>query len=331
MIELSDEQASLGPTVFKSPKGSCVVMTGKAGSGKTFTINRTFEGVPSIIRVAPTGLAASLIGGVTIDRMVPLMQVGEYFDPNLSTANLKEQLFERCGRWERDKSGTVKLYKNGHAKGKPMANQAVQRRFQPNRFAVHATASYVVVDEPFMIRCDKIDCFDRCMRIAMKKPHVPFGGVTVIFAGDPAQFGPVIVTDEDRDIDDEAKLKALGYKAPFGFLQAKVFEKVEPITVKLTKIFRQESKVDGNLLIRVATGTSTQADLAQLNQNVRKKAPFDSIVLTTNNYRANLWNDQQLNLCSGESFVFKSARIGTAGMPRCHQDQWALHKRQGTH
>lgn len=311
-MSLSKEQASLGPAVFNSPRGTCIIMTGKAGTGKTFTINETFQHTRGVLRIAPTGLAASLIEGVTIDRMIPLMHVGEYWNPDLPTYKWKDELFEKYGKFERDSNGQVKRYKKGFQKGNPQPNGSVARRFLPYRYEVLSAVSFLIVDEPYMIRCDKIDCLDRCLRIAKKEPHTPFGGVTVVFAGDPAQFGPVIVNDEEKGVNDEQELTDRGYRAPFGFLQAKVFEKLQPIHIRLSKIFRQESKVDGNLLIRVATGTSTPSDLSRLNENVRDKAPFDSIVLTTNNYRANQWNNQQLLKCSGQPFSFRAEKTGTA-------------------
>jgi len=247
-----------------------------------------------------------------LDRMIPLMYVGEYWDPSTPTYKWKESLFEKYGKYERDKNGDVKRYKKGFQKGQPQLNGAVNRRFLPYRYEALSAVSYLIVDEPYMIRCDKIDCLDRCLRIAKKEPHKPFGGVKVVFAGDPAQFGPVIVEDEVRGIHDEKELRERGYVAPFGFLQAKVFESLEPVLINLTKIFRQESIIDGNLLIRVATGTSTPADLDKLSENVRDKAPFDSIVLTTNNYRADQWNTQQLLRCGGEPFSFRAEKTGTA-------------------
>ena len=79
----------------------------------------------------------------------------------------------------------------------------------------------------------------------------------------------------------------------------------------LSKIYRQEDKIDGLILSRIRVGSQTDLDLAALNRNVTDKCHPRATVLTP--YRAQMHrvNDQMLARLDTEELVFECKRTGT--------------------
>ena len=61
----------------------------------------------------------------------------------------------------------------------------------PERLRLYAAADAILIDEISMLRADTVDAIDRLLRRA-RRSHLPFGGVRVIFVGDPYQLAPVV-------------------------------------------------------------------------------------------------------------------------------------------
>ena len=78
-------------------------------------------------------------------------------------------------------------------------------------------AKVLIIDEYSMVRCDHIDFMDKAMREA-RKIDEPFGGIIVVFVGDPAQLPPV-ATEEDRK-----QLEQWGYEYPFDITQSDIWK-----------------------------------------------------------------------------------------------------------
>lgn len=133
--------------------GENVFLTGSAGTGKTFVINKYIEylkerGISPAI-VAPTGIAASHIGGKTIHSFFSI-GIKEYID-------------------------------DGYI------NWLTRQRFLSGRLR---DLKVLIIDEISMVSPELFFSMDRILR-AFKKADDPFGGVQVILSGDFFQLPPI--------------------------------------------------------------------------------------------------------------------------------------------
>lgn len=133
--------------------GENVFLTGSAGTGKTFVINKYIEylkerGISPAI-VAPTGIAASHIGGKTIHSFFSI--------------GIKEYIDDGYINWL-----TRQRFLNGRLKD----------------------LKVLIIDEISMVSPELFSSMDRILR-AFKKTDEPFGGVQVILSGDFFQLPPI--------------------------------------------------------------------------------------------------------------------------------------------
>ncbi len=143
-----------------------IFMTGKAGTGKsTFLRYITENTKKSYVVLAPTGIAAVNVGGVTMHSFFripfkPLLPD----DPDLAPDRLRQRL----------------KYTREHRK--------LLRKLD-----------LIIIDEISMVRADIIDFMDRILRVYCRRRHEPFGGKQLLLVGDIFQLDPV-VTGDMRDI-----------------------------------------------------------------------------------------------------------------------------------
>ncbi len=133
--------------------GENVFLTGSAGTGKTYVINKYIKylkerGVRPAI-VAPTGIAASHIGGKTIHSFFSI-GIREYIE-------------------------------DGYL------NWLVRQKFLQARFR---NLKILIIDEISMASPELFFAMDKILR-AFKQSNEPFGGIQVIFSGDFFQLPPI--------------------------------------------------------------------------------------------------------------------------------------------
>lgn len=143
-----------------------VFMTGKAGTGKsTFLKYITEHTRKSYVVLAPTGIAAVNVGGVTMHSFFripfkPLLPD----DPDFAVDRLKQRM----------------KYSREHQK-------------------LIRSLDLIIIDEISMVRADIIDFMDKLLRVYTGQRHEPFGGKQLLLVGDIFQLEPV-VTGDMRDI-----------------------------------------------------------------------------------------------------------------------------------
>lgn len=144
-----------------------VYMTGRAGTGKsTFLRHIVKHTKKKTVVLAPTGIAAVNVGGVTIHSFFKMpLHPFALDDVNYTTPNkLKDRL-----KYNKEK---IKLLQQ---------------------------IELIVIDEVSMVRADILDFIDLILRTYTNKRNIPFGGKQLLLVGDAFQLEPV-VTHEDWDI-----------------------------------------------------------------------------------------------------------------------------------
>ncbi len=145
---------------------SSVFMTGRAGTGKSTFLRYIVQNIKKkTVVLAPTGIAAVNVGGVTLHSFfrIPL-QPFALDDVNYSTP-------ERVRQMQKFNSEKIKLLQE---------------------------VELIVIDEVSMVRADIFDFIDRVLRVYTRR-NVPFGGKQILMVGDAFQLEPV-TRGEDWDI-----------------------------------------------------------------------------------------------------------------------------------
>ncbi|MBT8219557.1 MAG: AAA family ATPase [Bacteroidia bacterium] len=147
----------------------------------------------------------------------------------------------------------------------------------------------IIIDEISMVRADMIDNIDRFLRIN-RDYEWPFGGVQMIFFGDPFQLPPVIRNDEYR------LLSEWGYESGY-FFDAHIFESGFFFqTIELTKIYRQKEKYFIRLLDDVRMNRMDMEGLKIFNERYlpdHQRQPFQ-ITVSPRNYNVDRINAEEL-------------------------------------
>lgn len=141
---------------------SSIFLTGKAGTGKSTFLRYIIQHTrKNYVVLAPTGIAAVNVGGVTLHSFFsipfkPLLPD----DPEFAIRNLRRRL---------------KLSK---------AKQKLIKKLE-----------LVVIDEISMVRADIIDFIDKVLRVYSGNMRKPFGGKQLLLVGDMFQLEPVVTAD----------------------------------------------------------------------------------------------------------------------------------------
>lgn len=132
--------------------GESVLLTGPAGSGKTYVLNqfitRAKQEGKHVSVTATTGLAATHLGGTTIHAWAGI-GVSDYIAPGFADHIAK-------GRRE-----------------------------------IIEKTDVLIIDEISMLHDFRLDMVDEVCRLVRKKPDVPFGGIQLVMSGDFFQLPPI--------------------------------------------------------------------------------------------------------------------------------------------
>jgi hypothetical protein len=258
-----------------------VFITGKAGTGKTTFLKYIKESTQkNSVVVAPTGVAAINAGGVTMHSFFQLPfgpfvpgSVGGFNNQNIAT----------------DKHS---LFRNIH--------------FTSSKRELLQELELLIIDEVSMVRCDMLDAMDTILRHFRRQPHLPFGGVQVIYIGDMFQLPPVIPQSEWNILQEF-------YESPF-FFASRAIKEAPPLYIELKKIYRQNEQHFIDILNRVRNNKPQPADLQELNNKYDPafNAPPGEkyITLSTHNRKADVINEAELKKLPGKLYSFKAEISG---------------------
>ena len=161
----------------------------------------------------------------------------------------------------------------------------------------------LVIDEISMARADLIDQIDGRLRQA-RENNQPFGGVRMIFFGDPYQLPPVVRREEIKTFQNK-------WKTPF-FFGARAFAEGQFQTFVMTKVYRQTDPVFINVLEEVRQGRLTPSGLNALN--ARHRAELDDqeflVTLSGTNADAAVINRAKLDALPGSVVTYQAKITG---------------------
>ena len=162
-IDLDNQELQQALQIIQYTRRS-LFLTGKAGSGKStllkYICNTTKK---KYVVLAPTGIAAINVGGVTLHSFFkipfhPLLPN----DSRFSYRHIRETL-----KYNNEKKKLLR------------------------------ELELIIIDEISMVRADIIDFIDKILRVYNRNMHEPFGGKQLLLVGDMYQLEPV-VKEEDR-------------------------------------------------------------------------------------------------------------------------------------
>ena len=185
--------------------------------------------------------------------------------------------------------------------------QSIKKNNVDDKKNIYKKLEAIVIDEVSMVRADVLDCMDRFLRLNGKTSEEPFGGLQIIFIGDLYQLPPVITSQEKE-------IFLSQYKSPY-FFSAKSFENFKMEFIELEKIYRQQDERFISLLNSIRNKTTTEEDIALLNQRVNSDYIPEEyyIYLTPKNVDADAINEEKLDQLKGKMHTFDAHIKGSFG------------------
>ncbi|XP_008834524.1 ATP-dependent DNA helicase PIF1 isoform X1 [Nannospalax galili] len=150
----------------------------------------------------------------------------------------------------------------------------------------------LVIDEISMVEADLFDKLEAVAR-AVRQQNKPFGGIQLIICGDFLQLPPV----------------TKGLQPPRFCFQAKSWRRCVPVTVELTKVWRQADQTFISLLQAVRLGRCSDEVTRQLRATAAHKVGQDGIMATrlcTHQDDVALTNKKCLQELPGEVHSFEA-------------------------
>ena len=173
--------------------------------------------------------------------------------------------------------------------------------FGKEKRRIIASLDLLIIDEISMVRSDLLDAIDSVLR-RYRDRYKPFGGVQLLMIGDLQQLTPVVTPE------DEVLLKPY-YDTPY-FFGSKALQQIEYVTILLDKVYRQEDATFLDVLNHIREAHPTADDINILNQRCQPafipKPGEGYIRLTTHNYLADNYNDNELKKLPGHSYTFQA-------------------------
>ncbi|MDE6226253.1 MAG: AAA family ATPase [Muribaculaceae bacterium] len=266
-IDLNNPEFQQAYRLLKDTNAN-VFLTGRAGTGKSTFLRFICRNIDKkYVILAPTGVAAVNVGGVTIHSFfqMPLRPVPPD-DPDYSVASFKNP-----------------------------------KKYNRNKRKLLKEIELIIIDEVSMVRPDMIDFIDRVLRGVTGKRGLPFGGVQLLLVGDIFQLEPVVNPDTrlilSKYYSDFFFFNALAYKSVnlVSVELKKIYRQNDPNFIGVLDRVRKNQVTWDDL------------NLLNKNVNREEKEMDDKfgITLTTRRDIASSINKEKMESLPGEEYIFK--------------------------
>jgi ATP-dependent DNA helicase PIF1 len=271
--------------ILKSGKNAFI--TGAAGSGKTYLLNRYIDwlkgcGINAAV-TASTGVAATHLNGITIHSWTGL--------------GVREELSER---------DIKELVKRGY----------LRRRF--------LGTSVLVIDEVSMLAGYQLDLADQLFR-AFKQVDAPFGGVQVVLCGDFFQLPPIKRFNPDVKTKKPLPQTSFVFSEPEdgGGGQDSVFAYSSAawknLDLKICYLDEQHRQSDRDYLgalnaIRANAADEKTRKYLRTRIGAKIEMPIEPTKLYTHNVDVEVENNLELAKIESKEFSYKMELIGPAAL-----------------
>lgn len=248
-----------------------VFLSGVAGAGKSYVIERFVtilrnhyasmsddpgDAAGKVVVTAATGMAATNIGGTTIH--------------SYSGLGICSEPLDRSKLFDRDYQRGVKLSYGFFSAYRKMRNLEA-----------------LVIDEVSMLNAVFIDNLDLVLRSA-KKSEQPFGGVTMIFAGDFMQLPPVSGQYD---------------KTEYAF-ESEAWKELNPKRLFMSKSRRSTDNRLNSILADMREGKLSEETKKYLTIAKENEEKDSYVRLFTRNKNVDDYNQQRLNELPGQPYIF---------------------------
>ena len=256
--------------------GVNVFLTGSAGSGKTFLLNKYInylksQNIPVAI-TASTGIAATHMNGLTIHSWSGIGIRKELDDYDLDNLLNKEYLSKR------------------------IRNTAV-----------------LIIDEISMLEAKQLDMAELvCRKIKMN--DLPFGGMQVIISGDFFQLPPVVKNIENKIQTQNIFAEEGDNMAPNMAINSIAWGSLRPAICYLTEQYRQSDDKFLEILnlIRANRIKDEHCEIIQKRLNIAFPSDIVPTKLYTHNVDVDAINHRHLEKIDGEEKVFEMEVSGNS-------------------
>ena len=270
--------------ILKSGKNAFI--TGPAGSGKTFVLNRYIDwlkscGINAAI-TASTGIAATHLNGITIHSWT-----GMGVRDELASRDIKE------------------LVKRGY----------LRRRF--------LSTGVLIIDEISMLAGCQLEMADLLFR-AFKQIDAPFGGAQVVLCGDFFQLPPIRRRINGQEVRPKRGRSQAsmdfndgdGEPAPLFAYGSRAWRELD---LKICYLDEQHRQSDKGFLAALNAIRSNSADDAirqylQTRVGAKIQMSVEPTKLYTHNVDVEIENNLELAKISGKEFYYKMEQIGPAAL-----------------
>lgn len=253
-------------------------LTGKAGTGKTTFLHWIISNSRKRTAVvAPTGVAALNAHGMTIHSFFKLP-----FGPYPPVKYIPGALLD------------------------PRLSATTERvNLSKNQRQLIRSLDLLIIDEVSMVRADLLDAMDSVLR-EYRNASRPFGGLQLLMIGDLYQLAPVARPEEWG-------LISQFYDCPY-FFSSYAFRMLQPLTIELQHIYRQNDKAFISLLNEVREGKVSMPTLDKLNSfydpDITQHLPKETIMLCSHNKGADEVNSEQLKRIDAKTFSYTATIDG---------------------
>lgn len=287
LVQLTDEQKY----VLKAIKdGHNVFFTGSGGVGKSFLINLIRKSLPSdtCFVTASTGVAASLIGGITLHAFAGIGTATS--NTAYKTKNSSSEEKEADQEEEREEEEQDETYL------KSVLEKVLKSKDKVNNWK---KCKHLIIDEISMVDGDFFDTTEWLAR-QVKKNDLPFGGIQLILCGDFFQLPPVSRFGERRK--------------KFCF-QSNAWNKCIEVNMLLSKVKRQVDSEFIQMLEEIRYGKCSKKTVQLLENNKNKTFSDKGILptkLCTHKDDVEFINKKELESIAHKSNVYKAIDDGDA-------------------